>query len=548
MKRWSSLAVLSVAQFVMVLDQAVMNVSISQLVVDFDTTVTVIQSIITLYSLVMAALMVTGGKIGDLIGRRRAFAVGLVIYSVGSALTAVSWSVSILALGWSVLEGIGAALVLPALVALIAGNYAGRDRVIAYAVIGGVAGVGIAVGPILGGWLTTDYTWRLVFAGEVVLCTGILVSLRVIDEAERPARAPRLDWVGALLSAAGLGLVVLGVLQASTWGWLVPKSSPVAPFGFALTPFVVVGGLGVLLAFVAWQRRRERRGVDPLVRLKLFDIPPLRAGLQTFLAQNLILMGAFFSIPLYLQLVVGLNALETGIRMLPVSIAMFITSMSGSALATRYSPRGIVRAGFVMLVVSLLVLMSVIEPELRNTGFAVAMALLGVGLGLVASQLGNVVQSAVGLEQRSEAGGLQWTAQQLGSSLGVALIGAIVLTGLSATFVDRVTEDERISAAVAQEVSVRVAGGVDFVPTSAVEGAAGQAGLDAPTTEALVDSYAAAQLLALKAGVLAALVLAAGALIFTRDLPSMRPQQDPEPAAARMRASVSEPAGGDPIG
>ena len=209
MKKWNSLAVLSVAQFVMVLDQAVMNVSISQLVADFDTTVTVIQSIITLYSLVMAALMVTGGKVGDLIGRRRAFAVGLILYSVGSGLTAVSWSVPILALGWSVLEGIGAALVLPALVALIAGNYADRDRVIAYAAIGGVAGVGIAVGPILGGWLTTYYTWRLVFAGEVVLCAGILVSLRVINEAERPARAPRLDWVGAILSAVGAGVVAL---------------------------------------------------------------------------------------------------------------------------------------------------------------------------------------------------------------------------------------------------------------------------------------------------------------------------------------------------
>ena len=531
MKKWSSLAVLSVAQFVMVLDQAVMNVSISQLVVDFETTVTVIQSIITLYSLVMAALMVTGGKIGDLIGRRRAFAVGLVIYSVGSALTAVSWSVPTLALGWSVLEGVGAALVLPALVALIAGNYAGRDRVIAYAVIGGVAGIGIAVGPILGGWLTTDYTWRLVFAGEVVLCAGILVSLRVIDEAERPARAPRLDWVGAILSTVGLGLVVLGVLQASTWGWLVPQSSPVAPFGFALTPFVVAGGLGMLLVFVAWQRRRERRGLDPLVRLNLFDIPPLRAGLQTFLAQNLILMGAFFSIPLYLQLVLGLNALETGIRMLPVSIAMFITSLSGSALATRYSPRGIVRAGFVVLVASLLVLMWVIEPELRNTGFAVAMALLGVGLGLVASQLGNVVQSAVDLDQRSEAGGLQWTAQQLGSSLGVALIGAIVLTGLSATFANQVSQDDQISAGVAQEVSVRVAGGIDFVPTDTIAEASRQAGLDEPTTEALVESYAAAQLLALKAGLLAALALAAGALFFTRDLPSTLPERERDAVA-----------------
>jgi hypothetical protein len=261
----------------------------------------------------------------------------------------------------------------------------------------------------------------------------------------------------------------------------------------------------------------------------MFDNLPLRAGLQTFLAQNLVLMGAFFSVPLYLQLVVGLNALETGVRMLPVSVAMFVTSISGSALAARYAPRAIVRAGFSILVVALLLLMGAIGPTLDGGSFAWAMAVLGIGMGLVASQLGNVVQSAVSPSERSEAGGLQWTAQQLGSSLGVALVGAIVLTGLSATFVNQVARDERISDAVAQEVSVRVSGGVDFVATAAVAEAASEAGLDAGTTEALVESYADAQLLALKAGLLAALAMAAGALIFTRHLPSVLPQPDPEP-------------------
>jgi EmrB/QacA subfamily drug resistance transporter len=529
--KWGALAVLGAAQFLMVLDQAVMNVSISQLVIDFDTTVTVIQGVITLYSLVMAALMVTGGKVGDLLGRRRAFAIGLVIYASGSALTAVAWSVPVLGLGWSVLEGIGAALVLPALVALIAGNYEGRDRVIAYAVIGGVAGVGIAVGPILGGWMTTSYTWRYVFVGEVLVAVGILFSLGLIGDVARPARQPRLDWVGSVLSALGLGMFVVAILQASTWGWLLPKASPVEVFGFALTPFVAAAGLAVIAGFVSWERRRERTGHDPLVRLDLFGVPPLRAGLQTFLAQNLILMGTFFSIPLYLQLVVGLNALETGVRMLPVSIAMFITSVSGSALAVRFSPRAIVRAGFGVMAVALLMLISAIAPELESGSFAIAMTAVGIGMGLVASQLGNVVQSAVGPDERSEAGGLQWTAQQLGSSLGVALIGAIVLSGLSATFVNQVTTDERISAEVSQTVSVRVSGGIDFVPTTAVETAAADAGLDEPTTDALVESYASAQLLALKAGLLAALALAAGALLLTKHLPSTVAQSDPRTAA-----------------
>ena len=251
MAKWGVLGVLATAQFLMVLDQAVMNVAISQLVEDFDTTVTTIQMVIALYALVMAGLMLTGGKLGDLFGRRRAFAVGLCIYAVGSGLTAASWSVPSLMFGWSILEGIGAALVLPAMVALVAGNYRGADRAIAYGVLGGVAGAGIAVGPILGGWATTEFTWRLVFVGEVIVSIGILIGTRLIKEAEREGPAEGLDWVGSVLSASGLALIVFGVLQASNWGWLRPLSSPIEPFGFSLTPFVIAAGAVVLGAFVA---------------------------------------------------------------------------------------------------------------------------------------------------------------------------------------------------------------------------------------------------------------------------------------------------------
>ena len=209
MKRWWPLVALATAQFVMVLDQSVMNVSISQLVKDFDTTVTTIQAVITLYCLVMAMLMLTGGKIGDIIGRRRAFVIGLVIYGCGSALTSVAPTVGVLTLGGSILEGIGAALVLPALAALIAGNFEGPERKIAYAVIGGVAGAGIAVGPILGGWATTEYSWRIVFLGEVVLVAFILAMTPRVGDSLRTGPAPRLDVVGSVLAAAGLGMGVL---------------------------------------------------------------------------------------------------------------------------------------------------------------------------------------------------------------------------------------------------------------------------------------------------------------------------------------------------
>jgi len=523
MKRWWPLVALATAQFVMVLDQSVMNVSISTLVEDFDTTVTTIQAVITLYCLVMAMFMLTGAKIGDIIGRRRAFMVGLVIYGVGSAVTAAAPTVLVLALGWSVLEGLGAALVLPALAALISGNFAGKERKVAYAVIGGVAGAGIAIGPILGGWATTELSWRVVFVGEVLLVLFILVMTRLISDVPRDRPVPHLDLVGTALSATALGAIVLGTLQSSTWGWVRPKNSPIEPFGFSLALFVIALGGVLVWAFVTWQRHREETGADPLVHLDLLRVPPLRSGLIGLFSQNLILMGVFFVIPLYLQLVLGLDALQTGLKMLPVSVTMFLASALGSRLSSRYPVRSIVRSGLSVTVVAIIALLATVQPDLADGAFAASMAVLGVGMGLIVSQLGNVVQSSVDASGRGEAGGLQYTGQQLGSSLGIALIGAIVLVGLSGAFVTKITEDERISAEVSPQVSVAVESGIDFVSTDAIRTAAQEAGLDAATTDALVEDYQQAQLGSLKAGLLAAAFLALASLAFTRDLPHEPP-------------------------
>ncbi len=537
MNRRLPLVALAGAQFIMVLDQSVMNVSISQLVAEFDTTVTVIQAVITLYCLVMAMLMLTGGKIGDIIGRRRAFVIGLVIYAFGSGLTAVSQTVAQLTLGWSILEGIGAALVLPAMAALIAGNYEGRERKAAYAVIGGVAGAGIAIGPILGGWATTELTWRVVFVGEVVIVLGILAMVRYVQDAARTGPKPRLDVVGSVLSATGLGLIVLGVLQSTTWGVVMPKESPVEPFGLSLTPFVITAGAALIWGFVEWQRRRERTGNDPLVHLDLVKIPTLRAGLGGLFSQNLILMGVFFTIPLYLQLVLGLDALQTGLKMLPASIAMFIAAAAGSRLSTRYSVRSITQAGLSIICLSCVLLLATIRPDLADAAFALSMGLLGVGMGFVASQLGLVVQSSVDASGRGEAGGLQYTGQQLGSSLGVALIGAIVLSGLSSNFLSTVHQDDRISAEVAAQVDDAVDSGIDFVSSTDIEAAAQAEGLDAATTAAVVDDYETAQLQALKTGLLAAALIALASLAFTRNLPSRTQAADESEA----RSSPEEP-------
>ncbi|MFI1360753.1 MFS transporter [Streptomyces sp. NPDC020898] len=522
MKHWRALIVLGTAQFLMVLDTSVMNVSISQLVEDFDTEVTSIQAIITLYALVMAAFMIIGGRFGDILGRRRMFLVGLVVYGTGSALTAAAPTLWVLALGWSVIEGLGAAMVLPAMAALVAESYHGRDRAVAYAVLGGLAGAGIAVGPLLGGWVTTYLTWRLVFAGEVVVVLAVLLCRRVIPTPAPPARRPRLDWVGALLSAAGLGLGVLGVLQSSTWGWVEPRNPPFTVFGFAPTLFVIALGVVVLALFRHWERRREAQGTDPLVHLSLLGRPVLRSGLLTLLSQNLILLGLFFTIPLYLQVVQGFNAFETGLRLLPVSITMLVVSLCGSSLGRVMGPRRVVRLGLLILAGAIVWLLATIDPVIDNAMFACAMALLGVGVGLLASQLGNVVQSSVGEEERSEAGGLQFTAQNLGSALGTALIGSILIGALAHAFTSQVDDNPQLSEETRQQVGVSLQSGISFVSTDQVRSAAEQAGLPSSQVDAVADSYATAQLDGLKAAILATGGIALASFLVTSHLPTGR--------------------------
>src|SRR5215216_3029458 len=395
------IAIFASAQFVMVLDSSVMNVSISQIVADLDTTIQGVQLAITAYTLVMAALMLAGAKLGDILGRDRAFALGLAIYGLGSFITAISPNLGILLFGWSLIEGIGAALVLPAIVSLIAGTYSGKDRALAFGIVGGVAGAAVAAGPLIGGWVTTELSWRYVFAGETVIVAVILLLRRRLRPAPAVGERPKLDVVGVVLSALGLGFVVYGILKSSTWGLIVPRGAltiggeEITPFGFSMVPFFILAGLGLLAAFALWEERRERRGLDTLLDRSLLRIGQLRAGLSTLMMQQLILLGTFFVMPVYLQVVLGLDAFETGKRLFPMSVTMFIAAMSGPKLAAGFAPKRVAQAGLLALVAASLLLLATIDVELSETEFAVALAVFGVGAGLLLSQLGNVIMSSV---------------------------------------------------------------------------------------------------------------------------------------------------------
>lgn len=539
MRKWLPMLILASAQFVMVLDSSVMNVAISQIVDDLDTSIQGVQTAITMYTLVMAAFMLLGAKLGDIIGRNRAFAIGLAIYGVGSLTTALSPNLGVLLVGWSGIEGFGAVLVIPAIAALTAATYEGRDRALAYALLGGIAAIAVAAGPLIGGWVTTELSWRYVFAAETVVVVVILAVRGVITRAPSAERRPKLDLGGVVLSSAGLGLIVFAVLRSSVWGFVRPRTPPeiggsaITPLGFSVVPFLVLAGLALLAAFVVWEERRVRRGEDALLDLTLLRGRRLRAGLSTLVGQQLVLMGTFFVIPVYLQVVLGFSAFETGKRLLPLSVAMLVFALLGPRIAGRRSPRTVAQLGLVAIGVGAIVMLATLEATLNVSGFKLALALVGAGAGLLASQLGNVIMSSVGPTQTSEAGGLQGTAQNLGSSLGTAIVGAVLLASLATGFSERVTDNPAIPPAAREQIAANAARGIDIVPVASVATAAEQGGLTPDQAEAVADEYGEAQLEALRLSLGAIALVALLSLWATRRLPTEAVAEDAaEPVVA----------------
>jgi MFS family permease len=535
-RKWLPLVILASAQFIMVLDSSVMNVSISQIVADLDTTVTGVQSAITMYTLVMAAFMLVGAKLGDILGRDRVFGLGLAVYGLGSLITALSPNLTVLLIGWSGIEGLGAVLVIPAIAALTAANYESKERAFAYGMIGGAAGAAIAAGPLIGGYVTTTWSWRYVFVGEVVVVIAVLLVHRRMKRAPKPAQPPKLDYGGAALSAIALGLIVFGILKSSTWGWIKPVAAPtiggheITPLGFSLVPFLIVGGLVVLGCFLSWEERRERLGQTTLLNRRLLKIEALRAGLSSLCGQQLVLMGTFFVLPVYLQVVLGYDAFETGKRLFPMSVSMLAAALLGPKVSARLGPRAVVQIGLAAMAIAALVLVGTIDVTLNGTAFTVSLVCFGIGAGLLMSQLGNVIMSSVSPDDTNEAGGLQGTAQNLGASLGTALIGAVLLLGLLNGFNDRLQANPAVPADVKTQIANATEDGIAIVTSKQAHQALLDAGLAPAEADAVTADYSDAQLNALKTSMLAVAFLAVLSLWFTRRLPARR--RDPPLASA----------------
>ena len=524
MKKWSVVIILGAAQFVMVLDGTVMNVSISTVVADLNTTVSAMQAAITFYTLTMASVMLLGAKLGDLWGRRRAFVIGSIVYALGSFTTALAPNIVVLFLGWSIVEGLGAVLVIPAIAALVADNYVGRDRITSYAVIGAVSGAAVAAGPLIGGFVTTYLSWRYVFVAEVVIMAVVVLFARVIaDNAQR--RSERIDIWSVLLSAAGLVFVVLGMLQSKTWGWITPLASPVIngvpiqPLGISLTAWLILAGGFLLWAFLARQRRLVALGRPPLVHVSLFAIRRLRSGLSVLGAQYAVTAGLFFMVPVYLQMTLGLDALQTGIRIFPLSISLILFSIVGTRLSRVWSPRLIVRVGQWILVGSAFLLLGAVTPDLQDLLFAIGMFLAGAALGLLASQLGAVNMSSVTEKETSEVGGLQGVFQNLGSSLGTALIGSILIGALTTSFAAGVAAST-LPSDVKAIISEQTQGGVAIVPAATVTEIGKAHGLTADQSAQLSTIYRESQLSSLGSAFFGLIAITLGSLLLSSGIPT----------------------------
>ena len=518
---------LSSGQFLMALDSSVMNVSIATVAKDLGTTVTGIQTAITLYTLVMASLMITGGKIGQIMGRKRAFAVGCVIYGAGSFTTALSPNLTVLLIGWSLLEGVGAALIMPAIVALVASNFGSAERPRAYGLVAAAAAVAVAVGPLIGGLATTYASWRWVFAGEVIIVFGILLLARRMADAP-PEPGVHLDLVGTALSASGLGLVVYGVLRAGSWGMVNPK--PGAPVWLGLSPVIwmlLAGGL-VLLGFLTWERRRQAAGAAVLIDPALLGNKLLLGGLTSFFYQYLIQAGLFFAVPLFLSVALGLSAIDTGLRILPLSIALLLAAVGVPKFFPDASPRTVVRLGFVSLFVGIVMLTAALDVGVGPEVVTWPMLLAGLGIGALASQLGSVTVSAVPDEQSAEVGGVQNTVTFLGASIGTALAGAVLISGLTSSFFAGIEENPDIPQDLSSRAQVDLAGGVPFIPDDELDAALAEAGVTGETADAVVEENEAARLDGLRAALSVLALISLLALFVTRGIPTRQPgaQQD----------------------
>ena len=491
LQKWGGLVVLSLALAIVVIDTTLLNVSLATIIKDLHTNLLSLQWVISAYSLVLAALTITGGRLGDLYGRKKMFLVGAVLFAIGSFMASISQNFASLLIGESLIEGVGAALMMPATSSLLVATYRGKDRAVAFGVWGGIAAASSAIGPILGGWLTSHYSWRWGFRINIGVTAILLLSSFLIKESHERAKNLTLDLLGVFLSAIGLLGVVFGIIESSTYGWLkaklpfdinlgsdgslinVHERLTFGSYGFSIAILSMALGIIFLVAFMFWQNYRESRNLTPLVSMKLFSNRQFSSGMITTAVLSLGMSGLIFAIPVFLQSVRGLDALHTGFALLPLSIALLIGAPLSANLVQRMSAKTLVQFGLTLTIVGSLLNWHTISVGSTALSFAPGLLIYGFGMGLMIAQISNLTLSAVSVEQAGEASGLNNTMRQLGSTMGSAIVGAVLLSAVTTGIATRVDASPVIPApvkTVIQSSLASQAGNAEFGGISVPQG------------------------------------------------------------------------------
>jgi MFS family permease len=426
------------AMFVFVIDTSLMNVSISAVVRDLDTTASGVQAAVALEALVSAAFILIGSKLGDLFGRKRAYVVGLVFYASGAIAMVFAQGLAAIIVFWAIIGGLGAALYLPAMQSLIHGNFEGTARAKVFAMIGASGAIAAAVGPLIGGFLTTLLSWRVGFLLEALIIAGVLFGSSLIREV--PYTGDRsVDVVGSALSVLGMSLLVLGVLS-----WQEGGESVAA---------LLVAGTVLSLALVRWLVRRNREGKATLFDPGLFKSKLFSLGITSSILQNIALGGLLIALPIYLQLDLGYNALQAGVSLAPLSLTMFFTAILAGRRAGRRRPSSLIRAGFALLGVGVLAMIPIVPHAETSWYLVIPLMFCGAGLGLLVSQLNNYTLAPISEERAGEAAGVNSAISSFGLSVGLAFTGAILLAALSIAFTNKSDASDVLPASAKDHVA-----------------------------------------------------------------------------------------------
>jgi EmrB/QacA subfamily drug resistance transporter len=426
---------LAMAMFVLVVDTSLMNVSISAVIGDLDTTASAVQSAIALEALVSAAFILINSKVGDLIGRKLAYILGLCAYATGALAMTLAQSVTAIIIFWAIVGGLGASLLLPAMQSLIHGNFTGAAQKQAYALVGAAAAIAAAVGPLLGGFVTTYLSWRVGFALEVVIIAVVLSQIGLVRDVPYTG-SRKVDLVGALLSVVGMGGLVLGILVWQEGGELVG--------------LLMAFGAVALGSFAWWLVHRKRDGRVTLIDPDLFRHPNFTSGISGVMLQNISLGGAMIALPLFLQMTLEYNAMQAGLSLTPLSLTMFAVAMIAGKKAGDRRPARVIRTGFVLTSIGIAAIIPLVPRVTSGWYLAIPLVIAGAGLGLLVSQLNNYTLAPVEEERISEAAGVNSAAGSFGLSFGLAMAGGIMLAALSISFT-QLTEDSTVIPAAQQE-------------------------------------------------------------------------------------------------